>query len=184
MAKSALVFRQGKPSFDRWASGVPKKLKAAITLAVEECLLLLQEEAMNILREEIYNKDRSPYEKELTEELLHSWKHELRNIAYGVLGKLTNTSDHAIYLEMGTIAHDITARAAEYSGRGRRKKGAKTLHFLNLEGKDVFPVTIHHPGIKPMLFMEKAIFRLSVNRGPNTIEYVFAKRIREAIDSS
>lgn len=182
---SALKVKKKLPGLVQWGTKANRAGREAFDTAIVEALAFVQEKAMEILKEEVYDKERAPFAPQLTEELLNSWVHTIRTIGYGVAGTLVNTSDHAGYLEWGTDdeglgSHVITARRAAILGRHKRRSGAPLLHWYDPQtGFDRYAQQVTVSGVEPLHFLERAVVLHE-----DEIVDIFVKHLRIAIDKT
>jgi len=119
---SALKMKAGSSQhFRDWRLKESLKYRNAFNAATREAILFVQAMAIANLDELVYNKDRPPFDKELTEELRNSWFTAIVRTGDTVRMTLTATSEHAGWLEWGTERHEIPLVDAD------------ALHWINPE---------------------------------------------------
>lgn len=106
MATSALMM-SGMDRIRMRLEKAQAKAKTANHDATGEAVALLLEKSRAILDAEVYSKSREPYDeapdKSDSDALWNSFKEQLKSLSDTASeGKLSNTSDHAIFLEYGT----------------------------------------------------------------------------------
>lgn len=77
--------------------------------ATIEAMLFVEAEARANLLLKVYGRERKEFARPFSYDLLNAWQHQVEQIGGTVIGNLTNTDPGAIFLEVGTIAHVVSA---------------------------------------------------------------------------
>lgn len=113
---------------------------------------------MEYLLEFIYDADRAPFAPEFTEELLHSWRHDIKRVSYGVAASITNTSSHGGFVEFGTEQHLIVAKKAAILGKRKKRSGAAMLRWIDPQtGEVVYAPWVVVSGIPAVHYLLRAV---------------------------
>lgn len=119
--------------------------------AIGDALTFIESKAKENLQVGVYNKSKVRSEP-LTYDLYNDWFKKVEAIGIDVIGVLSNTSGHALYLEFGTDNEGTGEHYIPVSSDGE-------LHWIDpVSGRELFSDEGHFVrGITPLYFLTRAV---------------------------